>query len=69
MAHKIVDLVLIRLTRALVVYGCAEIIRFVVQYFVPYAPSVVCKILGLAVGVALVEIAVAYWHQAMRLPK
>jgi hypothetical protein len=66
MARKLTNLVLTTLARALMAHSCGEIVRAVIQYFAPEASSLACFVLGLALGVVLVEIAATYWHRATR---
>jgi hypothetical protein len=64
MARKFINLFLTALARALIAHSCGEIVRVVIQYFVPGASSLACVVLGLTVGVVLVEIATTYWRRA-----
>lgn len=56
MARKFLLVLLKTFARALMAHGCGEIIRMIIQCFAPGTPAPACMMLGLMVGVALVEI-------------
>ena len=54
---------LVTLARALLVQACAEMVRFALTTMAPDIPALVCIVIGLVLGVAVVEIAVMLWHR------
>jgi len=65
MTRYFITLLLVTIARALLAHGCGELIRIILARVAPGLPPLIALAVGLVLGVALIEIAVALWHRGM----
>jgi hypothetical protein len=49
--------------RALIIHGCAEILRRAFEHFAPEIQPIVAVIISVVLGVVLFEFSAMYWHR------
>jgi hypothetical protein len=63
MTYQFLIALLATLARALTAHACGEALRFTLEYLAPNMPPLICIVIGLVLGIALIEIAVTVWRR------
>ena len=63
MTRYLIITLMLTLARALLAHGCGELVRIILARIAPTLPPLVAVIIGLVLGVVLVEAAAALWRR------